>query len=103
MRFDTGSVRARYLVLSSETRSIGEIQDHALFKVRPMFSTLPGVSAPPPFGGAARAGVVSVAPDRLRSYNLSPDDVVDALTSGNTISPSGVVRIGDEMPIVPSN
>src|SRR5947199_1372965 len=103
MRFDTGSVPVGYLVLSSETRSIGEIQDHALFKVRPMFSTLPGVSAPPPFGGAARSIVVNVDPDRMRSYNLSPDDVVNALSTGNTISPSGNVRIGDEMPIVPSN
>src|SRR5436190_22765154 len=103
MRFDTGSVPVGYLVLSSETRSIGEIQDQALFKVRPMFSTLPGVSAPPPFGGSVRAVVVNVDPDRLRSYNLSPDDVVDALTAGNTISPSGAVRIGDQMPLVPVN
>src|SRR5215468_5104620 len=71
MRFDTGSVPVGYLVLSSETRSIGEIQDQALFKVRPMFSTLPGVSAPPPFGGSVRSVVVNVDPDRLRSYNLS--------------------------------
>ncbi len=103
MRFDTGSVPVGYLVLSSDTRSIGEIQDQALFKVRPMFSTLPGVSAPPPFGGSARAIVVNVDPDRLRSYNLSPDDVVEALSAGNTISPSGNIRIGDQMPIVPSN
>src|SRR5437773_3700395 len=103
MRFDTGSVPVGYLVLSSETKSLDEIQDQALFKVRPMFSTLPGVSAPPPFGGSARAIVVNVDPDRLRSYNLSPDDVVDALTTGNTISPSGNVRIGDRIPIVPSN
>ncbi len=48
MRFDTGSVPVGYLVLSSETRSIGEIQDLALFRVRPMFAALPGVSAPPP-------------------------------------------------------
>jgi multidrug efflux pump subunit AcrB len=103
MRFDTGSVPVGYLVLSSETRSIGEIQDHALNRVRPMFSTLEGVSAPPPFGGSARAIVVNVDPDRLRSYNLSPDDVVEALTTGNTISPSGNVRIGDQIPIVSSN
>jgi multidrug efflux pump subunit AcrB len=103
MRFDTGSVPVGYLVLSSETRTIGEIQDHALFKVRPMFSTLPGVSAPPPFGGSVRAIVVNVDPDRLRSYNLSPDDVVEALTKGNTISPSGAIRVGDQMPLVPSN
>ena len=68
MRFDTGSVPVGYLVLSSETRRIGEIQDQALFKVRPMFASLPGVSAPPPFGGNQRTIVVNVDPDRLRSY-----------------------------------
>jgi multidrug efflux pump subunit AcrB len=103
MRFDTGSVPVGYLVLSSATRSIGEIQDQALFKVRPMFSTLPGVSAPPPFGGSVRAVVVNVDPERLSAYNLSPDDVVEAVTAGNTISPSGAVRIGDQMPLVPVN
>src|SRR3954469_4028820 len=93
MRFDTGSVPVGYLVLSSETKSIAEIQDQALFKVRPMFASIPGVSAPPPFGGNQRTIVVRADPDRLRSYGLSPDDVVKALTSGNTISPSGNVRI----------
>jgi multidrug efflux pump subunit AcrB len=102
-RFDAGSVPVGYLVLSSETKTIGEIQDQALFKVRPMFASLPGVSAPPPFGGNQRTVVVRADPDRLRSYSISPDDLVSALTSGNTISPSGNVRIGKMMPIVPIN
>jgi multidrug efflux pump subunit AcrB len=103
MRFDTGSVPVGYLVLSSETKKIGEIQDQALFRVRPMFATLPGVSAPPPFGGNQRTIVVRVDPDRLRAYNLSPEEVVAAVTSGNTVSPSGNIRVKDRMPIVPSN
>ena len=102
-RFDAGSVPVGYLVLSSKTKSIGEIQDQALFKVRPMFAGLPGVSAPPPFGGSQRTVVGRVDPDRLRSYRMSPDEVIRALASGNAISPSGNVRIGDEMPIVPVN
>ena len=89
MRFDTGSVPVGYLVLSSGTKTIAEIQDQALFKVRPMFSSLPGVSAPPPFGGSARSIVIRANPDRLRAYGLSPDDVIDALSQGNTINPSG--------------
>ncbi|MCI0380570.1 MAG: efflux RND transporter permease subunit [Gemmataceae bacterium] len=103
MRFDTGSVPVGYLVFSSETRSIKEIQDLALNRVRPMFASLPGVSAPPPFGGSARTVVVRVDPDRLRAYNVSPEEVVAALTSGNSISPSGNIRVKDRMPIVPSN
>jgi multidrug efflux pump subunit AcrB len=103
MRFDTGSVPVGYLVFSSETRSLKEIQDLALNQVRPMFASLPGVSAPPPFGGNARTIVVRVDPDRLRAYNLSPEEVVTALTSGNLISPSGNIRVQDRMPIVPDN
>ena len=103
MRFDTGSVPVGYLVLSSETKTISEIQDQALFKVRPLFAALPGVSAPPPFGGSSRTVVVRVDPDRLRAYGISPDDVVTALTSGNTVSPSGNLHIGDRYPIVPTN
>ena len=102
-RFDAGSVPAGYLVLSSETKSIGEIQDQALFKVRPMFAGLPGVSAPPPFGGNQRTVVVRADPERLRSYSISPDELITALSDGNTISPSGNVRIGKLMPIVPIN
>src|SRR5262245_15504763 len=105
MRFDTGSVPVGYLVFESDKadRTIGEIQDRALNKVRPIFANLPGLSAPPPFGGNARAIVLNVDPDRLRAYNLSAEDVIDALSKGNTISPSGNVRISDQMPIVPVN
>lgn len=103
MRFDTGSVPVGYLVLSSDTKTVGEIQDQALFKVRPMFASLPGVSAPPPFGGNARTIVLRVDPDRLRAYSISPEEVVTALTTGNVVSPSGAVRIQDRMPLVPAN
>ena len=103
MRFDTGSVPVGYLVMSSETKSIAEITDIGLFVVRPMFSSLPGVSAPPPFGGAARTIVVTVDPQRLQSYGMSPEEVVTAITRGNTISPSGNLLIGDKYPIVSTN
>src|ERR1051325_172925 len=38
MRFDAGTVPVGYLVFSSETRSLGEIQDLALHRVRPQFA-----------------------------------------------------------------
>src|ERR1035437_2195150 len=45
MRFDAGSVPVGDLVFSSTTRTVGEMQDLALNRVRPLFATLPGVSA----------------------------------------------------------
>lgn len=102
-RFDTGSVPVGYLVMSSETKTIAQIQDQALFKVRPMFAAIPGVSAPPPFGGGSRTVVIRADPERLRAYNLSADDVVQALSSGNAINPSGAIRVQERMPMVPTN
>jgi multidrug efflux pump subunit AcrB len=103
MRFDTGSVPVGYLVLSSTTSTIAEIQDKALFKVRPMFAALPGVSAPPPFGGSARSIVIRANPERLQAYGMSPDEIVSSLVNGNTISPSGNLKVGNRYPIVPTN
>jgi multidrug efflux pump subunit AcrB len=103
MRFDVGSVPVGYLVFESKTKSIGEIQDKALFVVRPMFATLPGVSAPPPFGGNQRTIVIRADPERLRAYHLSPDDVVAAIAKGNQITPSGTVTIKGKSPMVPVN
>ena len=103
IRLDAGSLPVGYLVFSSKGRSVGELQDLALFRVRPMFSGVAGVSSPPPFGGNIRSIVVNVDPDRLRSYNLSPQDVVDAIDRGNFVSPSGNVTIKDQMTIVPAN
>lgn len=103
VRFDAGSVPVGNLVFSSETRTLGEIQDLALFKVRPMFASLPGVSAPPPMGGNQRTIVVHVDPEKLRQYHLSADQVVQAINSGNTITPSGTLRIDDKALIAPTN
>ncbi|HMJ81876.1 MAG TPA: efflux RND transporter permease subunit [Vicinamibacterales bacterium] len=103
MRFDAGTVPVGYLVFSSETRSLGEIQDLALNRVRPQFATLPGLTSPPPFGGSQRTIVIRVDPDRLRAYGMSPEEVIRAVTAGNVIMPSGSVNIGDETLLSPIN
>lgn len=103
MRFDGGSVPVGNLVFRSDSHSVAELQDAALNRVRPLFATLPGVSAPPPFGGSARAIVVRLNPDRLRALNVSPDEVAKVLAAANTISPSGNIRMGNEIAMVPLN
>jgi multidrug efflux pump subunit AcrB len=102
-RFDAGSVPVGNLVFASDTRTVGEMQDAALNMVRPLFATLPGVSAPPPFGGSARTILINAKPERLRAYNMSPDELVTAVTAANLITPSGNVAIGELYPMVPLN
>jgi multidrug efflux pump subunit AcrB len=94
IRFDAGTLPVGYLVFSSPSRTLSEIQDLALNRVRPVFATLPGVSSPPPFGGNQRTMVIDVDPQKLHAYGLSPDNVVQALTTGNSIQPAGNIDIG---------
>src|SRR5256714_1167986 len=72
MRFDAGTVPGGYLVFRSDTRSLGEIQDLALNRVRPQLATLPGLTSPPPVGGSQLTVVVRVDPARLRAYRMCP-------------------------------
>ena len=104
-RFDAGSVPVGYLVFSTTNanRTVGEMQTAALNQVRPLFAPLPGVSAPPPFGGAAHTILINVKPDRLRSYGISADEVVQAISAANVLSPSGNLPLGDKYPFVPIN
>ncbi|HYK89660.1 MAG TPA: efflux RND transporter permease subunit, partial [Acidobacteriota bacterium] len=93
-RFDAGSVAVGQLVFSSATRSQGELQDFALNRVRPLFATLPGVSAPPPFGGNQRSIVITLNPDKLQQYHISPDEAISAVSKSSLVMPSGNMWTG---------
>ncbi len=94
-RFDAGSVAVGQLVFSSDAHTQGELQDYALNRVRPLFATLPGVSAPPPFGGNQRTIVVTLDPDKLRQYRVSPDEAISAVSKATLVMPSGNMWTGD--------
>src|SRR5881296_4702421 len=93
-RFDAGSVAVGQLVFSSDNHTQGELQDIALNRVRPLFATLEGVSAPPPFGGAQRTIVITLNPDKLRQYGISPEEAIAAVNRATVIQPSGDMRTG---------
>src|SRR5579871_1378407 len=103
LRFDSGNLPVGDLVFSSPARSLGDIEDYALNYVRPLVATLPGLLVSDSFGSSPRAIVIEVDPKRLQQYNLSPEDVVQALAKANQIEPSGKIRIGDQYPSVPMN
>lgn len=103
IRYDASSLPVGELVFDSKNESLKDIYDLAATRIRPMFSTIPGLSAPPPFGSNARTIVFSIDPDKLRSYDLTPDEVVDALAKFNVMAPSGDLRIGDIMYLTTMN
>ncbi|GAC1372529.1 MAG: efflux RND transporter permease subunit [Hymenobacter sp.] len=103
VRFDASSLPVGELVFSSSTASLGQMQDLASTKIRPLFSQIPGASAPPPFGGNERTVVIKVDPDKMKSYQLTPDEIVNAVVRNNQVSPAGSVGMGDYMVMTPSN
>src|SRR6201993_916064 len=102
-RFDAGSVAVGQLVFSSNTRTQGELQNIALNQVRPLFATLEGVSAPPPFGGNQRSIVITLDPDKLLQYHISPEQAISAVSNATLVMPSGNVRTGEMERIARTN
>ncbi|MDQ6759914.1 MAG: efflux RND transporter permease subunit, partial [Acidobacteriota bacterium] len=94
-RFDAGSVAVGLLVFSSPNRPPGEMQDFALNRVRPLFATLQGVSAPPPFGGNQRTIVITLDPDKLHQYQVSPEEAIAAVNKASIVMPSGNMWTGN--------
>jgi len=103
IRFDASSLPVGQLVLSSPIRSNNELQDLANVYVRASFTAIPGLLAPAPFGGSPRTIEINVDPELLRSHNITPDQVVEAIRLNNQTAPSGNVRIGDKNYITPTN
>src|SRR5215467_10111284 len=103
VRYDAGSVPVGQLVFSSPTRSVGEMQDIALNRVRPLFAVLEGVSAPPPFGGNQRTIVIRLNPDQLNAYNMSAEEAVAAVSRSSIVMPAGTVGTDDLMRIASTN
>lgn len=103
IRFDASTLPVGQLVLSSPTRTNNELMDMANVYVRAAFTSIPGIVSSPPFGGNIRTIVIKADPELLRSHQLTPDQLVEALRLNNQISPGGNVRIGDYNYITPAN
>ncbi|MVT11247.1 efflux RND transporter permease subunit [Chitinophaga tropicalis] len=103
VRFDASSLPVGQLVFSCPNRSLKDIYDLANTRVRPMFGSVPGLSAPPPFGANSRSVIVNVDPARLRSFNMNADEVVEAIAKNNVMTPSGNIRINNTMYVTTIN
>lgn len=103
IRFDASSVPVGQLVFESKTSSLNEIQDLASSRVRPMFSKIEGVSSPPPLGGNQRSVVIKIDPNLVRSYKLTPEEIIKAVVANNQPSPAGNLRIGKKTLMTPVN
>lgn len=103
VRFDGSSLPVGQLVFESDKRSVNELQTLAITRIRPMFTEIPGITSPAPFGGNIRSIVVNINPEAMQANGLSPEDVTVAIAKNSLPSPAGNIRIGDENLMAPIN
>lgn len=96
LRFDpTGTLPLGILSVTSPEPDETQLKDLARIDVRNMLGGVPGVVAPAVFGGKDRTILIYVDPKKLQARNLSPMDVVNALSRENLMVTPGVVKFGD--------
>ena len=94
LTFNASSVPILQLALSSTKLSQSELFDYGQNFIRPQLATVAGAAIPSPYGGKVRQVQVDIDQQKLQSYGLSAQDVVDALASQNIITPVGTEKIG---------
>ena len=103
IRFDASSQPVGQLVFKSATKTNNELQDIANFTARPFLIAIPGLTSAPPFGGSPRTIEINLDPSALRVHNMSPDQIVEAITKNNITAPGGNIQIGDINYLTPTN
>lgn len=103
VRFDGSSLPVGQLVFESDQRSVNELQTLAITRIRPMFTEIPGITSPAPFGGNARTIVINIDPEAMQANGLSPEEITVAIGKNSLPSPAGNIRIGDENLMAPIN
>src|SRR6202521_3681764 len=94
LSFDASSVPILQLVLSSDKLSETTLFDQATSFIRPQLASVAGAAIPLPYGGKVRQIQADLNQQALHTYGISANDVVNALSIQNLITPVGTQKIG---------
>src|SRR5580704_941975 len=94
LSFDASSVPILQLVLSSDKLSETTLFDQASSFIRPQLASVAGAAIPLPYGGKVRQVQADLNQQALHTYGISANDVVNALSIQNLITPVGTQKIG---------
>src|ERR1700716_2490780 len=94
LSFNASSVPILQLALSSEQLSETTLFDQATSFIRPQLASVAGAAIPLPYGGKVRQVQADLNQQALHTYGISANDVVNALSLQNLITPVGTQKIG---------
>jgi CzcA family heavy metal efflux pump len=89
--------------LTSDSHSLIELRDLALYTLRPALSTVSGVARVGVQGGRVEEYRVTVDPDKLQSFNMTLADVASALSASNVLVAVGRLEQYDKLYLVVSD
>ncbi len=92
--YTASSVPILQVGLSGQGMSEQQLFDLGVNTIRTRLVTVPGVAIPYPYGGKQRQIQVDLDFHALQAKQLSPLDVVNALSAQNLILPAGTSKIG---------
>ncbi len=90
--FDPSMMPISYFSISSQYLGPAEIRRIAEEKIEPLLERIEGVASVQTMGGQQRQINVDINPVLLASYNLSPNDVTQAIQYGSGLQPSGTIQ-----------
>jgi len=94
LSFNASSVPILQLALSSQQLSETILFDQATSFIRPQLASVAGAAIPLPYGGKVRQVQADLNQQALHTYGISANDVVNALSIQNLITPVGTQKIG---------
>ena len=94
LSFNASSVPILQLALSSDKLSETTLFDQATSFIRPQLASVAGAAIPLPYGGKVRQVQADLNQQALHTYGISANDVVNALSIQNLITPVGTQKIG---------
>jgi multidrug efflux pump subunit AcrB len=94
LSFNASSVPILQLALSSNNLSETTLFDQASSFIRPQLTSVAGAAIPLPYGGKVRQVQADLNQQALHNYGISANDVVNALSIQNLITPVGTQKIG---------
>ena len=92
----------RYVLQAPESMSANEVRAVQDWVLRPALRQVPGVADIVSFGGTVKEYQIRINPFLLRKYNVTIDQVAQAVTANSSNTGGGVVRRGDESLVVRS-
>jgi multidrug efflux pump subunit AcrB len=94
LSYNASSVPILQLALSSKKLPQMDLFDRGQNFIRPQLATVAGAAAPSPYGGKILQVQIDLNQQAMQAFNISANDVVDAVSAQNLILPAGDEKIG---------